>query len=73
MSKHPYSIYDLEELGIEDGTFDKDNHMPYRASYGSSIDIDDLDDEEREAYILGYDTGAEDYDLFDDDDDDEED
>ena len=71
MSNHGYTIDEIEELGIEDGSFDKDNHMPYRSSYGSSVDVDDLDDEEREAYILGYDTGAEDYDLYYNDDDDE--
>ncbi len=69
MSKHGYTIYEIEELGMEDGNFDKDNHMPYQSSYGSSIDVDDLDDEEREAYNLGYYNSAEDYDLFDDDED----
>ena len=69
MSNHPYDIYELEEMGIEDGNFDKENHMPYQSSYGSSVDIDDLSDEEREAYMLGYDTGAEDYDLYEDEDD----
>lgn len=73
MSKHNYSIYDLEEMGTEDGTFDKDNHMPYFSSYGSSVEIDELDDEERQAYELGYSNGAEDYDLYGDNDDDDED
>lgn len=67
-----YTIYEIEEFGIEDGTFDKDNHMPYMSSYGSSVDITDLTDEQLEIYKMGYDTGAEDYDLFDDDDDDGE-
>lgn len=71
MSNHPYDIYELEEMGIEDGNFDKENHMPFYSSHGASIDIDDLTDEEREAYELGYNTGAEDYDLDSDDDDDE--
>ena len=62
---------DIEELGIEDGNYDKDNDMPYQASYGSSVDLDELTDEQREAYEQGYMTGAEDYDL--DTEDDEED
>ncbi len=68
-----YTIYEIEEFGIEDGTFDKDNHMPYMSSYGSSVDITDLTDEQLEIYKMGYDTGAEDYDLFSDDEDEEED
>lgn len=67
-----YTIYEIEEFGIEDGTFDKDNHMPYMSSYGSSVDITDLTDEQLEIYKMGYDTGAEDYDLHDDDDDDDD-
>ncbi len=66
-----YSIYEIEEFGIEDGTFDKDNHMPYMSSYGSSVDITDLTDEQLEMYKMGYDTGAEDYDLYADDEDDD--
>lgn len=54
---------DIEELGIEDGTFDRDNDMPYMGSYGSSIDLDELTDEQRDAYEQGYYSGAEDYDL----------
>ena len=70
MSKHGYTIDEIEELGIEDGDFDMDNHMPYRSSYGSSIDVDDLEDEEREAYDRGYHDSIEDHGLYDDDDDD---
>ena len=65
-----YTIDEIEELGMEDGAFDKDNHMPYQSSYGSSVDIDDLSDEQLESYRMGYDAGAEDYDLFDDDEED---
>jgi len=54
---------DLEELGLEDGIFDKDNHMPYQASYGASVNLNELDDDQLEAYEQGYLTGAEDYDL----------
>lgn len=54
---------DIEELGIEDGTFDRDNNMPYQGSFCSSVDLDELTDEQREAYEQGYYTGAEDYDL----------
>ena len=63
---------DIEELGIEDGNYDRDNNMSYQASYGSSVDLDELTDEQRDAYDLGYNTGAEDYDLYDEDDDEEE-
>ena len=59
---------DYENLGIEDGTFDRENHANYQASFGSSVDLDELTDEEREAYELGYEIGAEDYDLHGDDD-----
>lgn len=63
-----YTIDEIEEFGIEDGSFDKDNKMPYQSSYGSSVDIDDLSDEQLEIYKMGYDTGAGDYDLYGDDD-----
>ena len=66
-----YTIDEIEEFGIEDGTFDKENHMPFWSSYGSSVDITDLTDEQLEIYKMGYDTGAEDYDLYSDDDDDD--
>ena len=65
---------DYEQLGIDDGMYDRQNKMSYQASFGSSVDnLDDLTDEEREAYELGYEIGAENYDLHDFDDDDEED
>ena len=54
---------DYENLGIQDGTYDRDNKMSYQASFGSSINIYELSDEEREAYELGYEIGAENYDL----------
>ena len=59
---------DYEQLGIDDGTFDRENHANYQASFGASIDLDKLNDEEREAYELGYEIGAENYDLYDNDD-----
>ena len=61
---------DIENLGIEDGTYDRQNKMSYQASFGSSVDLDELTDEEREAYELGYEIGAENYDLDLDDEDD---
>ena len=60
---------DVETLGIEDGTYDRQNKMSYQASFGSSVDLDELDDEQREAYELGYEIGAENYDLDSDDED----
>ena len=63
---------DIENLGIQDGMFDRENKMSYQASFGSSIDLDELDDEEREAYELGYEIGAENYDLHDTDEDEED-
>ena len=62
---------DIETLGIDDGTYDRQNHMSYQASYGSSIDLEELDEEQRDAYDLGYNVGAEDYDIHSDDDDEE--
>ncbi len=59
---------DIENLGIQDGMYDRENKMSYQASFGSSIDLDELSDEEREAYELGYEIGAENYDLSLDDD-----
>lgn len=64
------SDLDIENLGIEDGTYDRNNKMSYQASFGSSVDLDELSDEEREAYELGYEIGAENYDLDTDDEDD---
>ena len=49
------------------------HRMPFGSSYGSSVDITDLTDEQLEVYKMGYDTGAEDYDLYTHDDEDEED
>ncbi|MBR2839964.1 hypothetical protein IKE82_01380 [Candidatus Saccharibacteria bacterium] len=61
---------DYENLGIEDGTYDRNNKMSYQASFGSSVNLDELSDEEREAYELGYEIGAENYDLYSDDEED---
>lgn len=61
---HDASYY--EALGIEDGRFDKDHHMFPHSGFGSSVDLSELDDDQREAYELGYGIGAEDYDLTDD-------
>ena len=43
------SDLDIENLGIEDGIYDRQNKMSYQASFGSSVDLDELSDEEREA------------------------
>ena len=60
-------VSDYEQLGIDDGTFDNVNHMSYQTSYGASVDLDELTDEQRDAYDLGYNSGAEDFDLYEDD------
>jgi|GEM_PF-2820674 len=61
---HDLAYY--EDLGIEDGRFDKDHHMLPQSGFGSSVNLDELTDDEREAYEMGYSLGAEDYDLSDD-------
>ena len=61
---HDASYY--ENLGMEDGRFDRDNHMLPYSGFGSSVNLDELDDDAREAYEMGYSIGAEDYDLSDD-------
>ena len=61
---HDTSYY--ENLGVEDGRFDKDHHMFPHSGFGSSVNLDELSDDEREAYEMGYSIGAEDYDLGDD-------
>ena len=61
---HDASYY--EELGIDDGRFDREHHMLPRSGFGSSVNLDELDDDQREAYELVYGIGAEDYDLSDD-------
>ncbi len=33
------------------------------SGFGSSVNLDELDEDQREAYELGYGIGAEDYDL----------
>ncbi len=63
---------DYENLGIQDGTLDRENKMSYQASFGSSVNLDELTDDERDAYQLGYDIGAEDYDFHDTDDDEDD-
>ena len=71
MDRDDYDEDDYENLGIEDGTYDRINKMSYQASFGSSVDLDELDDDERDAYELGYNIGAEDYDIHDDDEEDD--
>ena len=56
-----------ENLGMEDGRFDKDHHMLPHSGFGSSVNLDELSDDAREAYEMGYSLGAEDYDLSDND------
>lgn len=56
---------ELEVLGNDDGTFDRVNHMSYQSSFGSSVDLDSLTLEQREAYEMGYNDAAADYDLSD--------
>ncbi|MBR3138019.1 hypothetical protein IKG41_01590 [Candidatus Saccharibacteria bacterium] len=58
---HDASYY--EALGIDDGRFDREHHMLPHSGFGSSVDLEELDDDQREAYELGYGIGAEDYDL----------
>ena len=60
---HDASYY--EALGIDDGRFDREHHMLPHSGFGSSVDLEELDDDQREAYELGYGIGAEDYDLHD--------
>lgn len=60
---HDASYY--ENLGMEDGRFDKDHRMLPHSGFGSSVNLDELSDDEREAYEMGYGIGAEDYDLSD--------
>ena len=60
---HDASYY--EALGIDDGRFDREHHMLPHSGFGSSVNLDELDDDQREAYELGYGIGAEDYDLSD--------
>lgn len=61
-----YDTSYYENLGMEDGRFDKDHHMLPHSGFGSSVNLDELNDDEREAYEMGYSIGAEDYDLNDD-------
>lgn len=58
---HDVSYY--ETLGVDDGRFDREHHMLPHSGFGSSVDLDELDEDQREAYELGYGIGAEDYDL----------
>lgn len=60
---HDASYY--EALGIDDGRFDREHHMLPHSGFGSSVNLDELNDDQREAYELGYGIGAEDYDLSD--------
>ena len=63
-SYHDTSYY--EALGTDDGRFDREHHMLPHSGFGSSVNLDELDEDQREAYELGYGIGAEDYDLSDD-------
>lgn len=60
---HDASYY--EALGMDDGRFDREHHMLPHSGFGSSVNLDELDEDQREAYELGYGIGAEDYDLSD--------
>ena len=61
---HDASYY--EALGMDDGRFDREHHMLPHSGFGSSVNLDELDEDQREAYELGYGIGAEDYDLSND-------
>ena len=52
-----------------DGEFDARSGMPRFGGYGGSVDLDDLDDEQRTIYEMGYDMG---YDLGNDEAEDED-
>lgn len=60
MSK--YDDFEVEAAGFDDGNIDKDMHLPTYSSYGSSIDVDELTDEQRDLYENAYFSGEEDFD-----------
>lgn len=60
-SYHDASYY--EALDMDDGRFNREHHILPHSSFGSSVNLDELDEDQREAYELGYGIGAEDYDL----------
>ena len=55
------SDFDVEAAGFDDGSIDKDMHLPAYSSYGSSIDVNKLTDEQRDLYENAYFSGEEDY------------
>ena len=57
---------DYDSDDDDDGRFDREHHMLPHSGFGSSVSLDELDEDQREAYELGYGIGAEDYDLSDD-------
>ena len=56
------SDFDVEAAGFDDGSIDKDMHLPTYSSYGSSIDVNKLTDEQRDLYENAYFSGEEDFD-----------
>ena len=48
-----------EEAGYADGEFDSTNDIASYSSYGASIDLDELSDDERDAYDSAYHSGLE--------------
>jgi hypothetical protein len=55
------SDFDVEAAGFDDGSIDKDMHLPTYSSYGSSIDVNKLTDEQRDLYENAYFSGEEDF------------
>lgn len=56
------SDFDVEAAGFDDGNIDKDMHLPTYSSYGSSIDVNQLTDGQRDLYENAYFSGNEDFD-----------
>lgn len=58
---------EIEEAGSLDGDSDSGLGNARYSGFGSSIDLDDLTDEQRELYEMGYESGFSANDDLDDD------
>jgi hypothetical protein len=48
---------EVEMAGLQDGEFDANNGAPAYSQYGSSVDLNELDDDQKDIYDTAYHAG----------------
>lgn len=52
---------EVEMAGLQDGEFDANNDAPAYSQYGSSVDLNELDDDQKDIYDDAYHAGFDSY------------